>query len=145
MASNRLPRIIRCMRRDAIYTERARDLRKNANDAEKRMWSILRGKRMGGFKFRRQHALGNYIADFVCLDAKLVIEIDGDTHGNDEREVLDAARTKYIQKLGYKVIRFWNHEVLMATDAVAARIADVLGLTNDAESIPSTAASRPSP
>ena len=62
------------MRRDPIYTARARELRQNANVAEQRLWSILRAKRLGGFKFRRQHALGQYIADFICLSARLVIE-----------------------------------------------------------------------
>jgi very-short-patch-repair endonuclease len=133
------------MRRDPVYTERARDLRKNANEAEKRMWSILRAKRMGGFKFRRQHALGKYIADFICLRAKLVIEVDGDTHGNDEREVLDAKRTEYIEKLGYKVIRFWNIDVLTATVEVAASIAKTLGMEDEAELIQSVATPRPSP
>ena len=82
---------------------------------------------MASFKFRRQHALGKYIADFVCLRARLVIEVDGDTHGNDEREALDEKRTDYIENLGYRVIRFWNHEVLTATDDVAAAIFNALG------------------
>lgn len=114
------------MPRNPIYTERARELRKNANAAEVRMWSILRAKRMSGFKFRRQHALGQYIADFICLRARLVIEVDGDTHGNDEREALDAKRTEDIERVGYRVIRFWNHEVLEATDDVAAAILNAL-------------------
>jgi len=94
------------------------------------MWSILRAKRMGGYKFRRQHALGRYIADFVCLGARLVIEVDGDSHGNDEAEVLDAKRSEFIQSLGFKVIRFWNHEVLTAADDVEGVIADVLGISS---------------
>jgi very-short-patch-repair endonuclease len=116
------------MRRDPLYTERARDLRQNANAAEQRLWAVLRGKRIGGFKFRRQHALGQYIADFICLQARLVIEVDGDRHGNDEREALDTKRTEYIERLGYRVIRFWNNEVLTATDGVVAAIANELGV-----------------
>jgi len=115
------------MRRDPIYTARARELRQDANAAEKRMWSILRAKRMGGFKFRRQHALGSYIADFVCVPARLVIELDGDTHDEDRR-LLDAKRTTYIEKCGYEVIRFWNHEVLQTPDGVADAIAEALSL-----------------
>ena len=84
-----------------MYSAYARELRQNANDAEKRMWSILRARRMGGYKFRRQHALGEYIADFICIPAKLVIEVDGDRHGYDERRSLDAKRTDYIAKLGF--------------------------------------------
>jgi len=116
------------MRRDPIYTARARELRQDANAAEKRMWSILRAKRMGGFKFRRQHALGSYIADFVCVPTRLVIELDGDTHDEDRR-LLDAKRTTYIEKCGYKVIRFWNHEVLQTPDGVADAIAEALSLS----------------
>ncbi|HEY1421778.1 MAG TPA: DUF559 domain-containing protein [Candidatus Dormibacteraeota bacterium] len=116
------------MRRDPIYTQRARELRQNANDAEQRMWSILRAKRLGGFKFRRQHALGTYIADFVCLRARLVIEVDGDTHGTDEQEVQDAKRTESLERMGFSVIRFWNQEVLTATDGVALAIAEALGV-----------------
>ena len=115
------------MPRDPFYTKRARDLRMNANSAEKRMWSILRAHRIAGFKFRRQHALGTYIADFVCLPARLVIEVDGDTHGNDQSQALDAKRTADIEGMGYRVIRFWNHEVLTATDEVAAAIYLALG------------------
>jgi very-short-patch-repair endonuclease len=100
---------------------------------------------MGGFKFRRQHALGQYIADFVCLQAKLVIEVDGDTHGNDEREALDPKRTEYIEKLGYRVIRFWNLDVLTATVEVATRIAQTLGMEDEAELIQSVATPRPAP
>ena len=115
------------MRRDPIFTALARELRRNANDAEKRMWSIVRAKRMGGFKFRRQHALGPYIADFVCLPARLVIEVDGDTHDDDQR-VLDAKRTEYVERCGYRVIRFWNHDVLQYTDDVEHAIAEALGM-----------------
>ncbi len=64
------------------------------------MWWKLRGHQVGGFKFRRQHALGVYIADFVCLPARLVIEVDGDTHGTDERQALDAKRTEEIERAG---------------------------------------------
>jgi 5-methyltetrahydrofolate--homocysteine methyltransferase len=86
------------------------------------MWSLLRAKRMSGFKFRRQHPLGTYIADFICLKARLVIEVDGDTHGTDESPRLDAKRTEEIELKGYRVIRFWNHEVLTEADDVAAAI-----------------------
>ena len=120
------------MRRDPIYTARARELRQNANDAEQRLWSILRTKRLGGFKFRRQHALGQYIADFICLSARLVIEVDGDTH-DDARQVVDATRTEYIERIGYRVIRFWNSEVLQSPDDVAHLIADALGMIPPAQ------------
>jgi very-short-patch-repair endonuclease len=110
------------MRRDPVYTERARDLRRNANEAEKRLWSFLRGGQLNGFKFRRQHAIGQYIGDFVCLPARLVVELDGDTHGTDERERRDARRTESIERAGYRVIRFWNDDVFNGTDGVIEAI-----------------------
>jgi very-short-patch-repair endonuclease len=119
------------MRRDPVQIERARELRKNANDAEQRLWSLLRGKQLSGYKFRRQYPIGNYIADFACISARLVIEVDGDTHGNDEAEARDAKRTEYIERLGYRVIRFWNDQVFNATDGVIETILDALG-TNTA-------------
>ena len=114
------------MRRDPVYTELARDLRKNANDAEQRLWAQLRDRRMDGYKFRRQHALGQYIGDFVCLPARLVVEVDGDTHGNDERERLDAKRSEFFQRLGFRVIRFWNDEVFNNMDGVIEEIWNAL-------------------
>ena len=80
-------------------TERARELRANKNSAERRIWSMLRGRRLAGLKFRRQHVIGNYVADFVCLSARLVIEIDGDTH-DEEAQVRDARRTEDIERAG---------------------------------------------
>ena len=89
--------------------------------AEKRMWSRLRAHRFEGLKFRRQHAIGNYIVDFVCLKSHLVIEIDGATHG-DDRERLDTARTEWLQRQGFRVVRYWNNDVLIDTDAVMESI-----------------------
>ena len=116
------------MKRDPLATERARELRANSNEAEARMWSILRGKRLGGHKFRRQHPIGPFIADFVCLEARLVIEIDGETHGNRASEVLDTKRTAYIEKLGFRLIRFWNDAVFNATEGVVETIIAALDL-----------------
>src|SRR6202521_6410291 len=104
------------MHRSQLMLERAQQLRMTANTAEKRMWSIIRAKRLAGLKFRRQHVIGKYVADFVCLPARLVIEVDGDTHGSDEAELKDAKRTEEIERAGYRVIRFWNDYVLNETD-----------------------------
>jgi very-short-patch-repair endonuclease len=90
---------------------RAQQLRANSNAAERRVWSILRSRRFAGLKFRRQHLIGDYVADFVCLPARLVIEVDGDTHGSDEAEAKDARRTRAIERAGFQVIRFWNRHV----------------------------------
>ena len=74
--------------------ERAQQLRANSTPGERGMWSILRAKRLAGLKFRRQHVVGEFIADFVFLPARLIIEVDGDTHGDDEAALRDAKRTE---------------------------------------------------
>lgn len=89
-------------------------------DAERYLWYRLRARRLGGFKFRRQAPIGPYITDFVCIEAGLVVEADGGQHA--EREAEDADRTAYLEDLGYRVLRFWNHEILNKTDAVLERI-----------------------
>ena len=88
--------------------QRPRTLRRNATDAEALLWSRLRDRRLAGHKFRRQHPIGPYIADFACPDARLVIELDGGQHSPET----DAARTAYIEAQGYTVLRFWNNEAL---------------------------------
>jgi very-short-patch-repair endonuclease len=104
------------MHRNQVMLERAQQLRATSNGSEQRVWSIIRAKRLGGLKFRRQHVIGTYIADFVCLPARLVIEVDGDTHGSDEAELDDTKRTEEIERAGYRIIRFWNDYVLNDTD-----------------------------
>jgi len=94
----------------------ARALRQRQTDAEKILWSRLRNRQLEGCKFRRQQVIGVYIADFLCLDPKLVIELDGGQHA--ERTAQDSRRTRYLQSLGFRVLRFWNHEVLREPDAV---------------------------
>jgi very-short-patch-repair endonuclease len=98
----------------------AQDLRRNQTDAERLLWARLRDRQFHGFKFRRQTALGPYIVDFACLEPKLVIEVDGGQHA--EQAPKDAARTGYLEALGYRVIRFWNDEVLRDPDAVLEEI-----------------------
>ncbi len=120
------------MRRDRVTTARARDLRRNANDAEKRLWYFLRGRQMAGFKFRRQHAIGEYIGDFVCLQARLVVELDGETHGDEDRQRRDAARTETLQRAGYGVRRFWNDEVFSNIEGVKEEILNALGIPSPA-------------
>lgn len=101
-------------------TELAKQLRKNMTNAEHLLWKHLRGKQLNHLKFRRQHTIGNYIVDFVCIEKKLIIEIDGGQHADNER--YDLQRTKYLQKKGYHVIRFWNNEVLQNSTAVLEKI-----------------------
>ncbi|MBS0194615.1 MAG: endonuclease domain-containing protein [Proteobacteria bacterium] len=94
----------------------ARRLREQMTDAERRLWTVLRGRALLGRKFRRQYPIAGHIVDFVCIDARMVIEVDGGQHA-DARSA-DAARTARIEALGYKVIRFWNHDVLQNIEGV---------------------------
>ena len=102
----------------------AKALRHGMTDAERTLWKHLRDRRMGGFKFRRQVPLNSFIVDFVCFDARLVIEVDGGHHG--ERADEDSARTGQLAAKGYRLLRFWNHEVLGETDAVLEAIRKAL-------------------
>ena len=108
---------------------RGRRLRRNPTDAEHRLWWQLRAGQIAGVRFRRQEPIGPYVVDFCSLTYKLVVEIDGGQHA--EREESDAQRTQFLQRLGYRVLRFWNHEVLQDTDAVVERIAAELGVLPD--------------
>jgi very-short-patch-repair endonuclease len=104
--------------------ERAQELRRNMTDAENRMWYYLRNRRLGGYKFVREHVIGHYIADFVCREKKLVIEIDGGQH-MDAVEY-DTLRTKELENSGYRVLRIWNHEVFKNIQGVMDRILNLL-------------------
>jgi very-short-patch-repair endonuclease len=99
------------------YHSLARQLRKNATEAERWLWQHLRLRQMGQFKFRRQHPIGRYIVDFICIEAKLIVEIDGGQHNEVDGCQSDAVRTAWLEKQGFKVLRFWNDEVL--TDVIA--------------------------
>ena len=91
-------------------------LRKNLTDAERRLWKMLRGRQMHGYKFRRQHPFLDFVLDFVCVDARLVLEVDGGQHG--ENEQADKARTKRLELAGFRVLRFWNNEVMENIEGV---------------------------
>lgn len=97
-----------------------RKLRRNMTDAERKLWKMLRGSQMCGVKFRRQHPFENYILDFVSLEKKIVIEVDGGQHQESMTE--DRIRTKMLERAGFRVLRFWNHEVLQKPEAVAGVI-----------------------
>jgi very-short-patch-repair endonuclease len=103
--------------------DRARALRRNATEAEKRLWTSLREK-LPGVKFRRQVPHGAYVADFLCFSAKLIVEVDGATHAESSEQ--DLVRTRYFEAQGYQVLRFWNHEVLGNIDGVVSAIAAAL-------------------
>jgi very-short-patch-repair endonuclease len=98
----------------SITRSHARDLRQTPTDAEQRLWYHLRGGRLNGLKFRRQHPMPPYVVDFYCEAKKLVVELDGSQHD----EVADKARTKFLESRGLMVLRYWDNEVLQQMDAV---------------------------
>ena len=110
----------------ALLIARARNLRRNATDAEKCLWSLLRDRQMMGVKFRRQHRVGPYIADFAATLHTLIIELDGGQHTDANHATYDAARTEFLKSEGWHVLRFWNNEVLKNLEGVARIIADTL-------------------
>ena len=99
---------------------RARRLRSNSTDAERRLWYFLRREQLAGHKFRRQYPLAGYIVDFVCVPARLVIELDGGQHL--DALAYDQQRTEALQCEGYRVLLFWNDDVLLRTQDVLAEI-----------------------
>ncbi|MEW9625746.1 endonuclease domain-containing protein [Rhodanobacter geophilus] len=98
--------------------EQSRGLRKSGTDAEHKLWYHLRAGRLNGLKFRRQHPVPPYVVDFYCEAKKLVVELDGSQHD----EVVDQARTKFLESRGLKVLRYWDNEVLQQMDAVLEAI-----------------------
>ena len=112
----------------------ARNLRKQSTDAEKLLWKNLRGCRMEGYKFRRQLVIEPYIVDFVCLEAKLIVEADGGQHAEHLED--DAKRTQLLQAMGYTVMRFWNNEILNKTEAVLENIRSILINTPHPDPLP---------
>ncbi|RDI97627.1 endonuclease domain-containing protein [Dyella solisilvae] len=107
-----------------LNVDRARGLRAGQTDAEQLLWHHLRNRRLQGWKFRRQHEIGPYIADFVCPDAGLIVELDGGQHG--DQLAYDEVRTRKLQEEGYRVLRFWNNDVLTNTDSVLEVILEAL-------------------
>ena len=101
---------------------RARALRGNQTDAEALLWSRLRSNQLLNLKFRRQRPIGPYFADFVCMEVRLVIELDGGQHADADAQSHDVKRSRFMSDLGYRTLRFWNHDMLSDTEAVMARI-----------------------
>jgi len=98
----------------------ARSLRSNQTDAERRLWYLLRSRQLNELKFRRQHPIGTYIVDFCCAEHRLVVELDGGQHA--EHIDRDKKRTQLLNERGFRVLRFWNHEVLTQPAAVLEAI-----------------------
>ena len=112
------------MRGSRNLTSRVRALRSQATEVELLLWKHLRGRRLKGYKFRRQVVIGSYIVDFACLEAKLIIEADGGQHA--DQAVYDAKRTARLEAMGYRVMRFWNHEILGELNHVLEQIQTAL-------------------
>jgi very-short-patch-repair endonuclease len=104
----------------------AKQLRKDMTDAEKKLWYALRDRRFENFKFRRQVPIGKYIADFVCQDCKLIVEVDGSQHEESEH---DKERDAWLTYIGYRVLRFWNIDTFKALDGTLLAILDALNET----------------
>jgi very-short-patch-repair endonuclease len=102
----------------------ARRLRRDMTDAERATWRVLRARQLAGYKFRRQQPFRRYVVDFVCFSHSLVIEIDGGQHADTTK--YDELRTQFLEQEGFRILRFWNNEVLENPEGVCARILEVL-------------------
>lgn len=107
-----------------ITLRRAQKLRRNMSVAEKAMWSILRKRALNRFRFRRQHPIAPFIVDFICISKKFIIELDGDHH--DYQKEYDEARTKYLEKKGYRVYRISNHDFFNSGEELEEKIIHLL-------------------
>jgi len=105
-----------------VANQRARIFRRQLTDAELSLWNGLKALNLPHTHFRRQVPIGPYVADFACHAAKLIVEVDGGQHGQDECVASDAERSTFLEARGYKVLRFWNPDVLCNTDAVVETI-----------------------
>jgi very-short-patch-repair endonuclease len=112
-------------RRKALKHGFAKQLRTASTDAERKLWSILRHHQVAGLRFRRQQPVGPYVVDFYCPAAKLIIELDGDQHGEDRRVEYDEARSVWLSSHGYRVLRFPNWQALKNPQSVLDEIAHV--------------------
>jgi len=110
---------------DRTSTLRSRELRSNPTDAEKKLWIVLRNRQLHGIRFNRQVPIGPYICDFVARTSRLIIELDGGQHGTDQFH--DAVRTRYLSARDYRLIRFWNNDVLENIEGVVMAIERALG------------------
>jgi very-short-patch-repair endonuclease len=102
----------------------ARRLRRDSTEAERALWRLLRARQLSGYKFRRQQPIDRYIVDFICFTPRLVIEVDGGQHGINLD--YDERRTRHLEKQGFRVLRFWNNEVLENPEGVCMKILEVL-------------------
>jgi len=123
---------------------RAREMRRDPTEAEAALWRLLRAKRLAGWKFRQQQRLDQYIVDFVCFRARLIVEADGSQHIDSD---YDAARDAYLRAQGFRLLRFYNNDILAQREAVLTSILDTLnsGETGIEPASPLTPLPNPSP
>jgi very-short-patch-repair endonuclease len=127
---------------DKIRTGLARRLRRNSTDAESRLWNHLRSRLIGGHKFVRQQPIGRYVVDFVCREKRLVIEVDGGQHLENSR---DETRDRTIRARNYRVVRFWNNDIMNNMDGVLETIAEALQADAAPHPVPANGGNRPLP
>jgi very-short-patch-repair endonuclease len=127
---------------NSIRTGRARRLRRDETDAERRLWYRLRSRQIEGAKFVRQERIGPYVVDFACRERRLIVEVDGGQHATDPR---DAVRDQWLSDRGYRVLRFWNNDVLANTEGVLETIAAALSNIAGAQNRGGSPSPRPSP
>jgi very-short-patch-repair endonuclease len=142
---------------DDFRRRTARRLRHNTTSAERKLWRLLRTFELKGTHFRRQVPIGNYLADFACMAARLVLEIDGSQHGEAENTARDDTRTRWLEREGYRVLRFWNNDIVQNPEGVldviyaalyGSRESEPKTLTHErsrAHPTPARSARRPSP
>ena len=108
-----------------ILKQNARNLRKNMTTQERKLWQLIRNRQFHGLRFLRQYVIGKYIADFVCREKKIIIELDGGQHNEEQNIILDTERTEYLKSKGYKVVRFWNNDIDFNIEGVYQKLEEV--------------------
>jgi len=114
------------LKKNKEHVSFARELRQQHTNAERALWMKLRNRELEGVKFRRQQPIGPYIVDFVSLQRRLIIEIDGGQHNEEREKERDEERTMSLEERGYRIMRFWNNEVMTNPEGVLERIREVL-------------------
>ncbi|MGD0144739.1 MAG: endonuclease domain-containing protein [Rhizomicrobium sp.] len=112
-----------------MVDRQAKLLRANQTEAELRLWYLVRNKRLAGVRFRRQQPIGPYFVDFFCASGRLVVELDGSQHADGEQAKHDEVRSKWLSERGYRVLRFWNVDVLKNPESVIDAITNAIGQT----------------
>lgn len=109
-----------------IQRDHARTMRKNMTGAERKLWTALRGRSLSGFRFNRQVEIGPYIVDFLCREIRIIVEVDGVTHGDAHEVMADKRRTEYLEEKGHVVFRVWNNDIYENLDGVLTALLQIL-------------------